>query len=139
MYRIDENIALDDAQMFNQSLLTLAMLLYHADNKITLTELDYFEQLTDEIQWNSPISLEAFINDQIHVVRQAIENEESRELLKSISRYLKWNPQKAMEVAFATTGIDGMRCQAESDILEYLSHKLLPGLNQTEPLIATTD
>lgn len=137
MYPIDENIALDDAQMFNQSLLTLAMLLYHADNKITLTELDYFEQLTDEIQWDSPISIDAFINDQIHVVRQAIENNESRELLKSISKHLKWNPQKAMEVAFATTGIDGTRCQAESDILEYLSHKLLPGLNQTESVTTT--
>ncbi len=116
---------LSSQQSFNQALIRLSVLLYQIDNKVTLTEQDYLEEVIDSLDWQSPICREAFFNDVIYQTRQALDAGDSVSYLRSFKDDLVYDAQKAMEIAMAITGVDGERSDEETEILALLSHKML--------------
>lgn len=112
-------------QNFNQALIKMAVLLYQVDGKVSLSEQDYLETLVDELDWQSPICTEAFLNDAIFQARQAIDTEQQRTFLKSLKEALSFDVDTALEVAMNITGIDGERSENETELLSLLTHKLL--------------
>jgi hypothetical protein len=67
------------AQAFNESVIKLLVLLYQIDGKVTLTEQDYFDEVSAALDWRSGVSISAFINDAIHQARVAIDQKAARE------------------------------------------------------------
>ncbi|QPG04800.1 TerB family tellurite resistance protein [Salinimonas marina] len=116
---------LSSQQTFNQALIRLSVLLYQVDNKVTLTEQDYLEELLASLDWQSPICREAFFNDVVYQTRLALDTGEGIYYLRSFKDDLLFDAEKAMEVAMAMTGIDGDRSEEETEILALLSHKML--------------
>ena len=130
---------LSHQQHFNQALIKLSVLLYQVDGKVTLTEQDYLEEMVSSLDWDSPISIEAFINDAIYQTRKAIDTGQSVDYLRAMQPELTFNAERAMEVAMAITGCDGERCDEETELLSLLTHKLLAKAltQQTTPPTAT--
>lgn len=125
---IDENrrvLGLREAQAFNEDVIKLAVLLYQIDGKITLSEQDYFDELVSNMTWYNGVSIEAFVNDAIHQSRNAIDRNETREFLFSLSRGLNHDPATALEIAMAITQVDGKRSEDELELLSLLSNRVL--------------
>lgn len=116
---------ISEQQAFNQSLIKMAVLFYKIDGKITLTEQDYLDEIIGNLQWESPISVDAFLNDAIYQVRQVVDAEESARFLRSLQQDLNVNADLALEVAMNITGVDGERCDEETELLSLLTHKIL--------------
>lgn len=116
---------LSSQQSFNQALVRLAVLLYQIDNKVTLTEQDYLEQLVNSLEWESPICPEAFLNDVIYQTRKALDTGVAMDYLREFKDDLSFDAHKAMEVAMTITGVDGNRSEEETEILSLLTHKML--------------
>ncbi|MCW8107802.1 TerB family tellurite resistance protein [Alteromonas ponticola] len=116
---------LSSQQSFNQALIQLSVLLYQIDGKVTITEQEYLDSVIDEMQWESPISVDAFLTDAIYQTRKALDEGNGLELLKSLKEHLSFDADKAMEVAMQITGVDGERNEKEREVLSLLSHKLL--------------
>lgn len=116
---------LDHKQLFNEALVRMSVLLYQIDGKITLSEQDYFETITNELDWNSGTVLPAFINQVIHEARVAIDQGEAREYLRNLGNELNTNPAKAFEVAMEITAADGKRSDEELELLSLLSNRVL--------------
>lgn len=112
-------------QQFNENLIKLLVLLYQIDNKITLTEQDYFEGLIEKLNWHSGVSISAFINDAIHQARVAIDHGREREFLFSLAQGLNHDPAEAFEHAMNLTAADGKRSDEELEILSLLSNRVL--------------
>lgn len=112
-------------QTFNHAVIRLAVLLYQIDNKVTLTEQEYLEELVAELDWQSPISREAYLNEVIYQTRQALDAREGGRYLRTFKEALTYDAHKAMEVAMMITGVDGERSEDETAILSLLSHKIL--------------
>ena len=112
-------------QGFNEDLIKLAVLLYQIDGKVTLTELDYFDELVNSLNWRSGVSLDAFVNDTIHQARVAIDSDHAREFLFSLGNGLNVDPAKALETAMNITEVDGFRCDEELELLSLLSNRVL--------------
>ncbi|WP_395340665.1 TerB family tellurite resistance protein [Ningiella sp. W23] len=112
-------------QKFNEALIKMAVLLYQIDGKITLTEQDYFDALTESLEWRSGIVLPAFINQAIHQAREAISQDRAREFLRELGGQLNLNPAKAFEVAMDITAVDGKRSDEELELLSLLSNRVL--------------
>ncbi len=112
-------------QQFNEHLIKLLVLLYQIDNKITLTEQDYFEDLIEKLNWNSGVSISAFISDAIHQARVAIDHGEEREFLFSLAKGLNHDPAEAFEHAMNLTAVDGKRSDEELEMLSLLSNRVL--------------
>lgn len=112
-------------QYFNQALIKMAVLLYQVDGMVSLSEQDYLEALVDDLDWQSPICSDAFLNDAIFQARQAIDTAQQREYLKSLKPELSFDVEKALEVAMSITGADGERSEKETELLSLLTHKLL--------------
>ena len=112
-------------QLFNQSLIKLAVLLYQIDRKVMLTEQDYLDEVLDDMDWQSPISQNAFFNDAIYQARQAIDTGTELEFLRELQQDLLYDADKALEVSMAITGVDGERSDEETEVLSLLTHKLL--------------
>ena len=94
-------------QRFNEALIKTAVLLYQVDGLVSLTEQDYLEELINDLKWQSPICKDAFLT-------QAIQADE-----------LNFDAAKVLEVAMGITGVDGERSEHETELLHYLTHKLL--------------
>lgn len=122
-------------QSFNQALIKLAVLLYQVDGTVTLTEQDYLSELVDELDWQSPICPEAFVNEAIYQARRALDLGDEQAYLRSLQMALEYDAEKALEVAMAITGIDGERSIEETELLSLLTHKLLAKalVTQTKP------
>ncbi|WP_018984514.1 tellurite resistance TerB family protein [Salinimonas chungwhensis] len=116
---------LSNQQSFNQALIRLAVLLYQIDNKVTLTEQDYLEEMVDSLLWESPICREAFLNDVIYQTRKALDTGAVMTYLREFKDDLEFDAHRAMEVAMAITGVDGNRSDEETEILSLLTHKML--------------
>ena len=116
---------LSEEQKFNQALIKLAVLFYQVDGKITLTEQDYLDELLESLDWDSPISRDAFMNDVIYHTRTAIDAGEATDVLKSLQPQLVKDANRAVEVATVMTGVDGERSDEETELLSLLTHKLL--------------
>ncbi len=116
---------LSNHQSFNQALIQLSVLLYQIDGKVTLTEQEYLDSVIHDMEWESPISVEAFLTDAIYTARKALDEGDSIELLKSLKEDLLFDVDKAMEVAMQITGVDGERNEKEREVLSLLTHKLL--------------
>lgn len=112
-------------QRFNEALIKSAVLLYQVDGMVSLTEQDYLEEMIEGLHWQSPICKEAFLTQAIHEARLAKETEQSMEFLKQQADDLKFDAATVVEVTMAITGIDGERSERESELLHYLTHKLL--------------
>ena len=112
-------------QQFNQALIQLAVLFYQADGKITLSEQDYLDEVLNSVNWQSPISLDAFVNDTIHKTREALDLREGARLLRSLQSDLTFDAEKALEVAMRMSGVDGERSEDETELLSLLTHKVL--------------
>lgn len=112
-------------QSFNEALIRLAVLLYQVDGMVTLSEQDYLDEIIESLDWQSPISRDAFFNDAIYQTRKALDTGEAEVYLKNLKQDLLFDADKAMEVAMAITGADGERCDEEAELLSLLTHKLL--------------
>ncbi|WP_414830301.1 TerB family tellurite resistance protein [Alteromonas sp. H39] len=112
-------------QSFNEALIRLAVLLYQVDGMVTLSEQDYLEDILESLDWQSPISRDAFFNDAIYQTRKALDTGDAQTYLKALKQDLLFDADKAMEVAMAITGVDGDRCEEETELLSLLTHKLL--------------
>ena len=112
-------------QSFNQALIKMSVLLYQIDGVVTLSEQDYLNSIIEELDWQSPICLEAFLNDTIYQTRKAIDTGETLSYLRSLKDDLAYDAQKTLEVAMAITGVDGERSEEETELLSVLTHKLL--------------
>lgn len=124
-------------QLFNQSLIKLAVLLYQIDRKVMLTEQDYLDEVLEEMDWQSPISQDAFFNEAIYQARQAIDTGDEMHFVRELQQDLLFDPDRALEVAMAITGVDGERSEEETEVLSLLTHKLLAkglaGLDASAP------
>ncbi|MDO6567065.1 TerB family tellurite resistance protein [Alteromonas sp. 1_MG-2023] len=112
-------------QSFNQALIKLSVLLYQIDGVVTLSEQDYLNSMVEELDWQSPICREAFLNDTIYQTRQAIDTGDELEFMRALKDDLAFDAYKTLEVAMAITGVDGERSDAETELLSVLTHKLL--------------
>lgn len=112
-------------QRFNEALIKTAVLLYQVDGMVSLTEQDYLEEVFNDLQWQSPICKDAFLTQAIHEARVANDAGQALEFLKSQSGELNFDAPKVVEVAMGITGIDGERTDHETELLHYLTHKLL--------------
>ena len=112
-------------QSFNEALIKMSVLLYQIDGVVTLSEQDYLNSIVEELDWQSPICLEAFLNDTIYQTRKAIDTGETLSYLRCLKDDLSYDAQKSLEVAMAITGIDGERSEEETELLSVLTHKLL--------------
>lgn len=113
------------AQAFNESLIKLLVLLYQIDGKVTLTEQDYFEEVSATLDWRSGVSISAFINDAIHQARVAIDQKAAREFLFTLGNGLCHNAAQALEYAMDITEVDGKRSEEELELLSLLSNRVL--------------
>ena len=75
---------LSQQQTFNQALIKLSVLLYQVDGMVTLSEQDYLNSMVEELDWQSPICREAFLNDTIYQTRQAIDTGDELEFMRSL-------------------------------------------------------
>ena len=116
---------LSTQQQYQEALIKMAVLFYQVDGKITLTEQDYLDELLESLDWDSPISREAFMNDVIYHTRTAIDAGEATDVLKSLQPQLVKDANRAVEVATVMTGVDGERSDEETELLSLLTHKLL--------------
>ncbi|VEL96277.1 tellurite resistance protein TerB [Alteromonas sp. 76-1] len=116
---------LSQQQTFNQALIKLSVLLYQVDGMVTLSEQDYLNSMVEELDWQSPICREAFLNDTIYQTRQAIDTGDELEFMRALKDDLAFDAEKTLEVAMAITGVDGERSEAETELLSVLTHKLL--------------
>lgn len=114
-------------QRFNEALVRMSVLFYQIDGKITLTEQDYFDSLTQsvELEWRSGIVLPTFINQAIHESREAISAGKSREYLRSLGSDLNIDAARSLEVAMDITAADGKRSDEELELLSLLSNRVL--------------
>lgn len=116
---------LSTQQQYQEALIKMAVLFYQVDGKITLTEQDYLDELLESLDWDSPISRDAFMNDVIYHTRTAIDAGEATGVLKSLQPQLVKDANRAVEVATVMTGVDGERSDEETELLSLLTHKLL--------------
>ncbi|MBT1452462.1 TerB family tellurite resistance protein [Glaciecola sp. XM2] len=116
---------LNHRQLFNEALVRMSVLLYQIDGKVTLTEQDYFEELTEQLEWTSGTVLPAFISQVIHEARVAIDQNAAREYLRDLGNDLNIDPAKAFEVAMEITAADGKRSDEELELLSLLSNRVL--------------
>ncbi|MFC3093285.1 TerB family tellurite resistance protein [Alteromonas sediminis] len=116
---------LSQLQHFNQALIQMSVLLYQVDRKVTLTEQEALDSLVESLDWQSPISCEAFKTEAIFQARKALDVGEGRAMLKNLKDDLMYDPDTAMEVAYMITGVDGERSDDEAEMLHFLTHKLL--------------
>ncbi|BBO28431.1 MAG: TerB family tellurite resistance protein [Pseudomonadota bacterium] len=116
---------LSTQQQYQEALIKMAVLFYQVDGKITLTEQDYLDELLESLDWDSPISRDAFMNDVIYHTRTAIDAGEATDVLKSLQPQLVKDANRAVEVATVMTGVDGERSDEETELLSLLTHKLL--------------
>lgn len=116
---------LSTQQQYQEALIKMAVLFYQVDGKITLTEQDYLDELLESLDWDSPISRDAFMNDVIYHTRTAIDAGEATDVLKSLQPQLVKDAIRAVEVATVMTGVDGERSDEETELLSLLTHKLL--------------
>lgn len=121
----DPSQVITKEQAFNESIIKLCVLLYQIDGIVTLTEQDYFESLCEGLDWQSGVSLPAFVNSAIHDARVAIDTEQAREYLFSLGNGLNLDPATALEVAMDITAIDGERNEEELELLSLLSNRVL--------------
>ncbi|MFC4701998.1 TerB family tellurite resistance protein [Glaciecola siphonariae] len=113
------------SQQFNEALVRMMVLFYQIDGKITLTEQDYFEKVTDSLDWRSGVVLPAFINQAIHDAREAISSGQAREFLRKLGNDLNIDAAKSFEVAMDITAADGKRSDEELELLSLLSNRVL--------------
>lgn len=113
------------AQAFNQSLIKLLVLLYQIDGKVTLTEQDYFEEVTAKLDWRSGVSISAFINDAIHQARVAIDQNAVRKFLFTLGNGLCHDAAQALKYAMEITELDRRRSEEQLEILALLSNRVL--------------
>lgn len=116
---------LSSNQKFNQALIQMAVLLYQVDRKVTLTEQEALDEVISKVDWESPISIEAFKTEAIYLARQALDIGEGMNFLKAMKEDLLFNADKALETACFITGVDGDRSEEEVEYLHFLTHKLL--------------
>ena len=116
---------LSTQQQYQEALIKMAVLFYQVDGKITLTEQDYLDELLESLDWDSPTSRDAFMNDVIYHTRTAIDAGEATDVLKSLQPQLVKDANRAVEVATVMTGVDGERSDEETELLSLLTHKLL--------------
>lgn len=116
---------LSKQQEFNQSLIKMAVLLYQSDSKITLSEQDYLDNLIEQLDWDSPICVDAFVNDVIYQTRTALDTGCGASYLRALQADLCYDANLALEVAMSITGADGERCEKETELLSLLTHKIL--------------
>ena len=116
---------LSTQQQYQEALIKMAVLFYQVDGKITLTEQDYLDELLESLDWDSPISRDAFMNDVIYHTRTAIDAGEATDVLKSLQPLLVKDANRAVEVATVMTGVDGERSDEETELLSLLTHKLI--------------
>lgn len=122
-----ENIETPSArsQSFNEALVRMTVLFYQIDGKVTLTEQDYFDSLTQSLEWRSGIVLSAFISQAIHEARQAISSGNAKEYLRALGTDLNIDAARALEVAMDITAVDGKRSDDELELLSLLSNRVL--------------
>lgn len=112
-------------QRYNEALVRMSVLFYQIDGKITLTEQDYFETLTESLDWKSGIVLSAFISQAIHESREAISSGQAREYLRDLGNDLNIDAARSLEVAMDITAADGKRSDEELELLSLLSNRVL--------------
>jgi tellurite resistance protein len=116
---------LSPLQRYNQALIKLAVLLYQVDGRITLSEQDYLDEVLSTLSWQSPISMTAFCNEAIHAAREAVDNREHLDFIRDLADDLNFDANRVVEVAMTITGVDGERSEHETEILHFLTHKVL--------------
>ena len=116
---------LTEQQGFNEALIKLSVLLYQIDGRVTLSEQDYLDQVIDELEWGSTICKSAFLNDATHRARQAVDNNDCKHFMRELSDGLNQDADKTLEVAMQLTGIDGERSEQETELLSYLTNKVI--------------
>lgn len=122
---IESSPQITPAQAFNESVIKLLVLLYQIDGKVTLTEQDYFDEVSAALDWRSGVSISAFINDAIHQARVAIDQKAAREYLFALGNGLCHNAAQALEYAMDITEVDGKRSEEELELLALLSNRVL--------------
>lgn len=118
-------IDMTKTQSFNEALIKLLVLMYQIDGKVTLTEQDYFENISEKLDWQNTVSLSAYITDVIHQTRVAIDSNSAREYLFGLADGLNYNPALAFEYAMDITQVDGSRSDEELELLSLLSNRIL--------------
>ncbi|WP_100655994.1 TerB family tellurite resistance protein [Alteromonas flava] len=116
---------LTEEQGFNEALIKLSVLLYQVDGKVTLSEQDYLDEILATLDWGSTICRQAFLNEAIHQARQAVDNNDCKAFMQSLSEELNQDANKALEVAMELTAIDGERSEQETELLAYLTNRIL--------------
>ncbi|MDM7861884.1 TerB family tellurite resistance protein [Alteromonas sp. ASW11-36] len=116
---------LTEQQGFNEALIQLSVLLYQIDGKVSLSEQDYVEQVMESLDWGSTICKEAFLNNAIHRARQAVDNNDCRAFMQELGEDLNQDAGKALDVAMELTAIDGERSEEETELLAYLTNRIL--------------
>ncbi|WP_371194951.1 TerB family tellurite resistance protein [Glaciecola sp. SC05] len=113
------------SQRYNEALVRMSVLFYQIDGKITLTEQDYFETLTESLDWKSGIVISAFISQAIHESREAISSGNACEYLRDLGNDLNIDAARSLEVAMDITAADGKRSDEELELLSLLSNRVL--------------
>lgn len=118
---------LSPKQRFNEALLTLGTVLYQIDGKVSLSEIDYIDELVPLSEWESPLDKIGVQNAIIHKCREAIDCNQAVELVRSLKDDLMFDADKALEVAKHVVAADDVLQDEELEILAFLENRLLVG------------
>jgi tellurite resistance protein len=112
-------------QNFNEALISLCILLYQIDGRISYSEQEYLSAVEQHFDWQSVESIEDFHARTIHKVRAVIAEQRVAQFLRELKEPLSHNAKKAMAVAQGLAFVDGELADEERDILSQLENRLL--------------
>lgn len=115
-----------DAQRQREAMIDLLIWMMYADNVLTLPENDRIDQITEEMEWDSPNRPSAYVNVSIAKIRDVLADDgKAKELLDSIDQRLGSDKMRseAYEACRELANADGQVADEEMKLLNQVKHR----------------
>lgn len=106
----------------SKAIIDLHILIMRCDNRVSLSEQTHTQDIMDLLPWSDGNSKEAYYQQSVAKVREALSNQQVEDLLQNISNVLN-NQITTEQLTFLTTMIvsaDHVQTDAESAVVELL-------------------
>lgn len=104
-------------QSQNESYVSLAILLYQSDNKVSTEELDQFDTMCSELNWRGGLSLKSFQATALNEARKALDSQVEPYIEKHAKNL---DSPVLISKLIELCGADGILCSAEHDIMKLI-------------------
>ena len=115
-----------DAQKQREAMIDLLIWMMYADNVLTLPENDRIDQITEEMEWDSPNRPSVYVNTSIAKIRDVLADDgKAQELLDSIDKRLGSDKMRkeAYEACRELANADGQVADEEMKLLNRVKHR----------------